>query len=263
MSSKSAQTNVKRKTPNNLQYLSDRSLVTRILYREQSYPVDVSETNGKTVLSRSGDSVGIDRSLIPAPTAEVLARYSRNIAYNPTRLKFYLNDMVILLREWALLDVAGEDKTEVILAIEQLRGPVFASLDVDDALRHELPPISFDQCREAYRFFYVKLTRVAENHFNMRQPIYQFPELQAKADEKMEDKISGYSKPLSMRKWAMIFELSKDRMRSLREEGKYHFRQISSRKWALPRDEIPAEHLEKFRNPIPNTSKNIKKTIKP
>lgn len=56
-----------------------------------------------------------------------------------------------------------------------------------------------------------------------------------------------YSKPLAMKHWATIFGVGKNKMRELRDSDKYHFKQISDRKWVLPKNELPAEYLEKYR----------------
>ena len=60
-----------------------------------------------------------------------------------------------------------------------------------------------------------------------------------------------YSQPLFMKKWAYIFGVSPNKMRELRESKQYHFRQVSPRKWTLPKGELPAEYLEKYRSVIP------------
>jgi hypothetical protein len=59
--------------------------------------------------------------------------------------------------------------------------------------------------------------------------------------------VIGYSLPLPMTKWAIILGVSENKLRELRKEKKYHFDQISKRKWRLPKHEIPAEYLEKYR----------------
>ncbi len=60
-----------------------------------------------------------------------------------------------------------------------------------------------------------------------------------------------FSEPLAWNKWALIFGLSPNKLRELRKQGKYHFDQVSGRRWRLPMDELPAEYLQKFR---PHTS---------
>lgn len=63
------------------------------------------------------------------------------------------------------------------------------------------------------------------------------------------------SRPLFSKDWAYIFGLSRNKMREIREENEvYHFRQVSPRKWTLPRRELPAEYLEKYRNVTTNKS---------
>lgn len=56
-----------------------------------------------------------------------------------------------------------------------------------------------------------------------------------------------YSLPLPMTKWAVILGVSENTLRDLRKDKKYHFDQVSPRKWRLPKQEIPAEYLEKYR----------------
>lgn len=57
-----------------------------------------------------------------------------------------------------------------------------------------------------------------------------------------------YSFPLFMSDWARIFGVSRNKIRELREDEQYHFRRVSDRKWSLPKKELPAEYLEKYRN---------------
>jgi hypothetical protein len=57
-----------------------------------------------------------------------------------------------------------------------------------------------------------------------------------------------YSKPLPMKKWAIILGVSENKMKEIREAGdKYHFDKVSARKWRLPMHEIPTEYLQKYR----------------
>ncbi len=56
-----------------------------------------------------------------------------------------------------------------------------------------------------------------------------------------------YSKPLSQKAWADIFEMSRNKMSELMKGKQYHFKKISDRKWVLPKNELPAEYLEKYR----------------
>jgi hypothetical protein len=52
-----------------------------------------------------------------------------------------------------------------------------------------------------------------------------------------------------MKKWAKILGISENKMKEIREDGKaYHFVQVSARKWKLPKKELPAEYLEKYRS---------------
>lgn len=56
-----------------------------------------------------------------------------------------------------------------------------------------------------------------------------------------------YSEPLTMEKWAQALNVSPNTLRKLRREKKYHFDKVHSRGWRLPKHELPAEYLEKFR----------------
>ena len=78
--------------------------------------------------------------------------------------------------------------------------------------------------------------------------VVKFPE-PAKPRLKTNDK--EHSQPLFMTQWAYIFGISKNTMRQLRKSDQYHFRQVSQRKWTLPKEELPAEYFEKYRNAIP------------
>lgn len=62
-----------------------------------------------------------------------------------------------------------------------------------------------------------------------------------------------HSLPLFMKQWAYIFGVSANKMRELRKGNQYHFRKVSPRKWILPKGELPAEYLEKFRSVIPKS----------
>jgi len=66
---------------------------------------------------------------------------------------------------------------------------------------------------------------------------------------KRKEKKEEQSKPLSMKDWGKIFKLSPNKLREIREskKPKYHFQQVSKRRWTLPKSELPAEYLEKFR----------------
>jgi hypothetical protein len=57
------------------------------------------------------------------------------------------------------------------------------------------------------------------------------------------------SKPLTMKDWGKILELSPNKLREIRQSKnpKYHFQQVSPRRWTLPKSELPTEYLEKFR----------------
>ena len=76
------------------------------------------------------------------------------------------------------------------------------------------------------------------------------------AETKSKTSDKEYSLPLFMKKWAYIFGVSPNKMRELREGEHYHFRKVSPRKWTLPKGELPAEYLEKYRDDI---SKNPQK----
>ncbi len=63
-----------------------------------------------------------------------------------------------------------------------------------------------------------------------------------------------YSLPLPMTKWAEILDLSENTLRNIREgeePQKYHFVQVTPRRWILPKHELPTEYLEKYRHSIP------------
>ena len=68
----------------------------------------------------------------------------------------------------------------------------------------------------------------------------------AKKPKHLETETTEYSFALPMTKWADILDISENKLRELR--GKiYHFDKVSSRKWRLPKDEIPLEYLQKYR----------------
>ncbi len=69
-----------------------------------------------------------------------------------------------------------------------------------------------------------------------------------KGDSKPTDKMSL---PLSLKKWASIFDCSINVVREWKNDPKspYHFEKIGGRKWRLPLKELPAEYLEKYKNP--------------
>ncbi len=64
---------------------------------------------------------------------------------------------------------------------------------------------------------------------------------------KAETPQQEYSLPLTMKKWASIFGVSENALRKLRDEKKYHFVKVNARAWKLPKDELPTEYLEKYR----------------
>lgn len=72
------------------------------------------------------------------------------------------------------------------------------------------------------------------------------PETPAKIDDACE-----HSLPLSWKQWADVFDMSKKALRDIREADNpvYHFRKTrkNARKWTLPKHELPAEYLEKYR----------------
>jgi hypothetical protein len=59
-----------------------------------------------------------------------------------------------------------------------------------------------------------------------------------------------HSMPLGVKKWADIFGVSENKLREFRDSKMYHFRQVSPRRWTLPKNELPAEYLEKYRQAI-------------
>ena len=63
-----------------------------------------------------------------------------------------------------------------------------------------------------------------------------------------------YSRPLSWKQWADIFGMSKAALRVIRDDAEsiYHFRKPrkNARRWTLPKNELPAEYLEKYRGVI-------------
>jgi hypothetical protein len=65
--------------------------------------------------------------------------------------------------------------------------------------------------------------------------------------EKQTQKQPGieYSRALPMSKWADILGFSEKTLGNLSET--YHFHQVSDRRWSLPKHELPAEYLEKYR----------------
>jgi hypothetical protein len=56
-----------------------------------------------------------------------------------------------------------------------------------------------------------------------------------------------HSFPLGVKSWARIFGISENKLRELRDGKTYHFRKVSPRLWTLPKSELPAEYLEKYR----------------
>lgn len=58
------------------------------------------------------------------------------------------------------------------------------------------------------------------------------------------------SLPLKWKDWVYIFGVSPNKLREYREKKKYHFDQISPRRWTLPKHELPSEYLEKYRSII-------------
>lgn len=76
-----------------------------------------------------------------------------------------------------------------------------------------------------------------ETHFGYEYRLYL---------EGQQEKIES-SMPLGLKDWATIFDVGKNKMRDMMRDNKYHFRQISPRKWTLPKNELPTEYLEKYR----------------
>lgn len=62
---------------------------------------------------------------------------------------------------------------------------------------------------------------------------------------------SGHSMPLSWKQWAEVFGMSRAALRKVREaeNPRYHFCRTrpGARKWTLPKHELPAEYLERYR----------------
>lgn len=58
------------------------------------------------------------------------------------------------------------------------------------------------------------------------------------------------SLPMSLKNWAVIFDVGINKIRQWKDDGKYYFVQKSPRKWALPITDLPAEYLEKYREQI-------------
>ncbi|HUT30841.1 MAG TPA: hypothetical protein VMX13_13700 [Sedimentisphaerales bacterium] len=60
-----------------------------------------------------------------------------------------------------------------------------------------------------------------------------------------------WSRPLSMQKWAEMFTVSVSTIRRWINDNtknrKYHFKNVSARKWILPTDELPGEYLLKYK----------------
>lgn len=79
--------------------------------------------------------------------------------------------------------------------------------------------------------------------------------LEKRPERDSGSKVGGteHSLPLFMKQWAYIFGVSANKMRELRKGNQYHFREVSPRKWTLPKGELPAEYLEKFRSVIPKS----------
>jgi hypothetical protein len=66
-----------------------------------------------------------------------------------------------------------------------------------------------------------------------------------------------HSLPLAWKKWADVFGVSENTLRKWRKDKKYHFNPVSKRRWTLPKNELPAEYLEKYRS---HTSQTHTKT---
>jgi len=66
--------------------------------------------------------------------------------------------------------------------------------------------------------------------------------------ESLSESQVEYSMPLPMTKWAEILGLSENTLREARKEKKYHFLEVSKRRWSLPKQELPTEYLEKYRH---------------
>lgn len=94
---------------------------------------------------------------------------------------------------------------------------------------------------------YCELTMLRRriDEFKVRMGIEPVEQKSKKAKKNVPK--TEYSLPLPMTKWAVILGVSENTLRNLRKDEKYHFDQVSPRKWRLPRQEIPAEYLEKYR----------------
>lgn len=76
------------------------------------------------------------------------------------------------------------------------------------------------------------------------------PERYAEIEAEITKKQKNYSLPLKIGQWCDIFQVSENTLRGWMETGDYHFRRIGGkegRRWALPKEELPAEYLQKFR----------------
>jgi hypothetical protein len=63
---------------------------------------------------------------------------------------------------------------------------------------------------------------------------------------KQREQKEPMSKPLSMTKWALVFEVSRRTVVQWKQEKKYPFDRVSERKWRLPLSSLPAEYLHKY-----------------
>lgn len=95
-----------------------------------------------------------------------------------------------------------------------------------------------------------------------QQPVVQKPAGagQGKPDKrprkskiKTSPETPSLSKPLFQTKWMVIFGVSRSTIRRWIQDKspdrKYHFVPVSSRKWALPKNELPAEYLSRYQSP--------------
>lgn len=91
--------------------------------------------------------------------------------------------------------------------------------------------------------------KTLELNLDLKVPNYESPRKEKEASQQSttESKIE-YSIPLTMKRWAFFFGLSPNKLRELRKNKTYHFRQISPRRWALPKHELPTEYLETYRH---------------
>jgi hypothetical protein len=144
-----------------------------------------------------------------------------------------LNQFLIRFRKWEYqLRRSGIIKTEQLIELRDIDENLFWEL------KSELDEI-YDTAEQIAKWL-KKLADIIKQKFN-----------QKKSDNSRKEQIQPeYTFPLSMKKWAAIFQVSENTMSKLKESEKYHFDKISERKWRLPKHEIPIEYLEMYRQTI-------------